>query len=91
MIRTLPISQVREQLATLVNNAKSKLDEYVITVNGKPAAVLISADEFESWKETNWIESDQHLLGAIAKGEKDVSQGKVYSLAELKKELRLGK
>jgi prevent-host-death family protein len=39
----------------LVENAKKRLDEYVITVNGIPAAVIISAFEYESWKETNGI------------------------------------
>lgn len=45
MIKTLPITKAREDLTTLVENANKRLDEYVITVNGVPAAVLISAEE----------------------------------------------
>jgi prevent-host-death family protein len=52
MTHTLPISKAREELADLVDNAKKRLDEYIITVNGSPAAVIISAAEYESWKET---------------------------------------
>src|SRR4030066_267620 len=53
MTHTLPITKAREDLTTLVENANKKLEEYIITVNGLPAAVLISAAEYQSWKETN--------------------------------------
>ena len=55
MTKTLPITKAREDLTSLVENVSRKLDEYIITVNGSPAAVLISAAEYESWKETNEI------------------------------------
>lgn len=58
MIKTLPITKAREELTTLVDNASKKLDEYIITVNGSPAAVLLSAEEYKSWKETMEILSD---------------------------------
>ncbi len=89
MTTTLPITKAREELTTLVENANKKLDEYVITVNGLPAAVLISAVEYESWKETNDILSDPALVKAITAGEKDITKGKVYDWDEVKKELKL--
>jgi len=89
MTHTLPITKARENLTTLVENANKKLDEYVITVNGSPAAVLISAAEYESWKETNDIMSDRKLLKAIKQGEKEISQGKFVTFEELKKNLNL--
>lgn len=89
MTHTLPITKARENLTTLVNNAKRKLDEYIITVNGSPAAVLISAAEYESWKETNEIMSDPGLMKAIKKGEDDIKKGKFITFEELKKELKL--
>lgn len=88
MIKTLPITQAREDLTILVNNARKKLMEYVITVNGSPAAVIISAEEYESWKETNDILADPKLMQAIKKGEKDVEEGAVFELEALKKELK---
>ncbi|MCL4353143.1 type II toxin-antitoxin system prevent-host-death family antitoxin [Patescibacteria group bacterium] len=89
MVKTLPITKVREKLTTLVQNANKKLDEYVITVNGSPAAALISSIEYESWKETNDILSDPVLIKAIAAGEKDLGKGRVYDWEEVKKELQL--
>ncbi len=89
MTTTLPITKAREQLTTLVDNAKNKLSEYVITVNGSPAAVLISAAEYESWKETNDILADPILMKAIKEGEDDVKKGKFVTFEQLKKELKL--
>lgn len=89
MIQTLPITKAREDLTSLVENAKKKLDEYIITVNGSPAAVIMSASEYESWKETNEILSDPEAVKAIKKGEEDIKAGRFYNWENLKKELRL--
>ena len=89
MIQTLPITKAREELTSLVENAKKRLDEYVITVNGTPAAVIISAAEYESWKETNEILADKKLMKAIKQGEEDIKAGRVYDWEDVKKELKL--
>ncbi len=87
MIKTLPITEARNKLPTLVNDANKKLDEYVITVNGKRAAVLMSAEEFESWKETLEIMSDPKLMKDLKEAEEDVKAGRVYDFEDVKKEL----
>lgn len=89
MTKTLPITKAREELTTLVDNAKKKLAEYIITVKGVPAAVIISADEYESWKETNEILADKSLMKAIRQGEKELDEGKGLDWEEVKKELKL--
>jgi len=87
MTKTLPITQAREELTDLVRNASKYLDEYVITVNGTPAAVIISAEEYESWKETIEILSDPSLVKAIRQGEKEIDEGKGIPWEEFKKQL----
>lgn len=89
MTKTLPITKARENLTNLVENVSKKLDEYIITVNGFPAAVLISAAEYESWKETVDILSDPHLVKAIKEGEDDIKKGNFVTFEELKKDLKL--
>lgn len=89
MTHTLSITKAREQLTNLVENVNKKFEEYVITVNGSPAAVLISSDEYESWKETNDILSDPALVKAIGQGEKELKAGKGISWQKVKKELGL--
>lgn len=47
MIKTLPVTEARKNLTSLVDRANKLLDEYIITVNGKPAAVIVSIKKFE--------------------------------------------
>ncbi|MCL4390247.1 MAG: type II toxin-antitoxin system prevent-host-death family antitoxin [Patescibacteria group bacterium] len=89
MTKTLPITQAREELPLLVRNAARRLDEYTITVNGSPAAVLLSAAEYESWKETNEILADKALMKSIKKSDEDLKKGKYITFDQLKKELKL--
>lgn len=89
MAKTLPITKARENLTTLVDRASRLLEEFVITVKGKPEAVLLSHEEFESWKETVDILSDAELVASIKQGEKDLKEGKYVTFEELKKELKL--
>ena len=89
MTKTLSITKAREQLATLVENADKKLEEFVITVNGSPSAVIISAAEYESWKETNEILSNRKLTGDIKIAEKEFADGKGLDWEEVKKSLKL--
>ncbi len=89
MIKTLPITEARENLTTLVDKANKLLDEYIITVNGKPTAILMSIQEYESWKETTEIMSDPGLMKAIRQGEKEIDEGKGIPWEEVKKELGL--
>ncbi len=89
MTKTLPITEARQNLTTLVNRANSHMDEYVITVNGKPAAVLVSADQYESLIETNEILSDSRLMEDLKKAEEDVKKGRVHDWEDVKNELGL--
>ena len=57
-MKTLSLSEVKMKLSGLVEAVQATDEEIVITKNGKPAAVLVSPDEFESWRETNAVRSD---------------------------------
>lgn len=89
MTKTLPITEARQNLASLVDKADKRLDQYIITVNGRPAAVLMSANEFESWQETSEILSDKKLMKDLKEAEKDFQKGEYITLEQLKKDLKL--
>ena len=84
-MKTLSLSEAKMKLSGLIETVKATDEEIVITKNGSPAAVLISPDEFESWKETIAIRSDASLLSEIRQGLKELKEKKVhlYSLEEL--------
>ena len=52
-MKTLSLSEVKMKLSELVEKVHSTDEEIIITKNGRPAAVLVSHDEYESWKETS--------------------------------------
>ena len=52
MSNLVPISDARANLPDLVNKVNKNLDRVVITVNGQPKAILVSAEELESLEET---------------------------------------
>ncbi|MEE8590200.1 MAG: type II toxin-antitoxin system Phd/YefM family antitoxin [Spirochaetia bacterium] len=83
-MKTLSLSEVKMKLSELVENVHSTDEEIVITKNGRPAAVLVSPDEYESWKETADIKSDADLMKEIKNGILALkTKSKLYTLEEL--------
>ncbi len=83
-MKTLSLSETKMKLSELIEKVYSTDEEIVITKNGRPAAVLISPDEFESWKETIYIKSDGELMDEIKKGLSHLEKNsKLYTLDEL--------
>lgn len=84
-MKTMSLSEAKMKLSSLVDSIEGTDDEIVITRNGRPAAVLISPDEFESWKETVAVRADAQLTAEVRKGLKSLKAGKarLYTLDEL--------
>lgn len=84
-MKTLPLSEAKAKLSGLINQVERRDEEVVITKNGRPAAVLISADEYESWKETIAIRSDVEFMQEIRSGLAALKarKTKLYTLEEL--------
>ena len=51
-MKVLPLSEVKMKLSQLVEEVSSLDEEITITRNGKPVAIIVSPDEFDSRKET---------------------------------------
>ncbi len=84
-MKTLPLSEVKTKLSGLVDEVLSTDEEFVITKYGRPAAVLVSPIEHESWKETIAIQSDPALMNEIKAGLAALKskKAKLYTLEEL--------
>jgi len=84
----LPISAAKSQLSELVETVRSTSEEYTITVNGVPAAMLISAEEWESVQETiAWL-SQTGIVADIAEARASRENG--VSLGETAIRQRFG-
>ena len=83
-METLSLSEAKMKLSELIDRVQSTDAEVVITKNGRPAAVLVSPDEFDGWKETIEIKSDKELMAEIKKGISALkNRSKLYTLEEL--------
>jgi prevent-host-death family protein len=83
-MKTLPLAEVKARLSSLVDRVAKTDEEIVITRNGRPAAVLVSPDEYEGWKETQAIRSDREFMAEIRRGLRQLRKGgKIYTLEEL--------
>ena len=90
MTETLPLSAVKARLSELVDRVEQQDDRIVVTRNGRPAAVLVSADDLESLEETLAVLSDPELMGKLREGERASERGEVVSLEELKRRYSRG-
>ena len=83
MSNFVAISDARANLPTLVDNVAKNLERVFITVNGKPKAVVISAEELESIEETAEILAIPGARESIARGMEDVRMGRGIPLDEV--------
>ena len=67
-VKLFPVTQLKPRLLKAVSQAQKLGQEFVITKNGKPAAVLLGFEEWESWKETVEILADPKAMRRIRKG-----------------------
>ena len=84
-MKTLSISEAKMKLSALIDSIGVADEEVVITKNGRPAAVLVSPDEFEGWRETLVVRSDSELMEEINEGLETLKKKKasLYTLDEL--------
>ncbi len=83
-MKTLPLSEVKTKLSQLIEEIISKDEQITITRSGRPAAVLISPEEFESWHETIAIQSSAEMMKEIRRGLRSLARTKrLYTLEEL--------
>jgi prevent-host-death family protein len=74
--KTLPISEVKARLPELVTDVQTREGEVVVTRNGKPAAILLSYEEYEQLKETLDVLSDPDLMDQISRSRAFYATGK---------------
>lgn len=84
-MKTLPVADARAQLSRLVDEAERTHERFEITRNGRRAAVLLGADDYDALRETIAVLADESLLADHISGMAEVRAGTVLdadSLAE---------
>jgi prevent-host-death family protein len=84
-MKTLSLSDAKAGLSGLIDEVERRDEEIIITRNGRPAAVLVSPEEYESWRETLAVRSDRDLMREIRAGVRALKarRARLYTLQEL--------
>ena len=73
----IPLARFKAQASQVFKRLHEEQRPVVITQNGKPAAVLITPEEFDQ------VQEHQRFMGAIREGLDDVSAGRVLDDEDL--------
>jgi prevent-host-death family protein len=87
--RIIPFTEARAHLTELLDDVETRHEHVVITRKGRPAAVVISPDEWDAIEETLEVLQDEEVLVALRESEKDVKAGRLFTLDEVRRELGL--
>jgi antitoxin YefM len=85
MEKTISLKNVRPQLPAVVDEVDTQMSRYIITKRGKPVAIMISIDDYNSMHETLDILADKELVKGIAEGMKDIKAGDTIPWETIKK------
>lgn len=83
-------TQARKNLFSIVEDVATPDTFYTLTERGKAKAVIMSAEEFESWAETlELLYMFPNLKKDIKQSQKEFKEGKFVTLEELDKKNNL--
>ena len=87
MIRSISLKALRPELPKVIDMIDTRFDRYFVVKHGKPVAVMMSVDDYESMIETLDILADKTLMKRLRKSEQEIKQGKTRSWEEVKRSL----
>lgn len=82
MSETIPFTEAKAHLSELVDRTSREHERFVLTRNGRPAAVLLSPEDLESLEETVDILQDRALLDSIRRSRREAADGKRVRLKD---------
>lgn len=91
MSKVLPLSEVKAKLSEVVDEVTTTHERVTVTRNGRPVAVLVSADDLEAMEETMALLSDPAAMSEIERGRAAIAAGDVATkdeIEELRQQLR---
>lgn len=80
MTTQVSVREARANLADLLCRAADYHERFVVTTNGKPTALLMGINDFESLMETLDVLSNPETMAGIAEGERDIAEGRTLTV-----------
>ena len=76
----VPLSKVKDNFSDFIKKAGK--EEVVVTIHGRPAAVIIGFEDEEDWLEYRLLQ-DEKFLERVAQSRQQYQKGKYKTLEEL--------
>ena len=90
---TISISEARKRIFDIADEVQAPNKVYTLTAGGRPKAVIMSAEEYESWAETMEVLRDcPDIFDRIAESDRAVKTGdwsNFISWEDIKKEWKI--
>jgi antitoxin YefM len=84
MSDVLPLAEVKAKFSEMVDRVEQQHDRITITRNGRPAAVLLSADDLAALEDTLELLSDPTAMAEIERARREVAAGNTVSADEIR-------
>lgn len=88
-MKTIALSEAKDKLSALVDEAEKEHEIIRITRHGRGAAVLMSEDDLESLHETLFWLSQPGIRDDIAEARRVVADGRTISAADVRAQFGL--
>lgn len=80
----LPLAEVKAKFSEMVDRVEFQHDRITVTRKGRPAAVLISADDLAALEDTLDLLSNAGAMAHIASARDEVAEGHTVSADQLR-------
>lgn len=84
---TIPLAEARARLSKLVDDAIRTHERVEVTRNGRRAAVILSADDYDSIMETLDILADRDAMAELREAETELAAGQGSPLDDVMAEM----
>ncbi|WP_382303993.1 type II toxin-antitoxin system Phd/YefM family antitoxin [Herbiconiux sp. UC225_62] len=85
---TLSVADARANFSKLIESAATTHERFEVTRNGSRAAVILSADDYDTLLETVDVLSDSATVEAIRQGLDDIGRGEVVDIGDMREAMR---
>jgi prevent-host-death family protein len=87
-MKTVSLAEARKRFSEILSEAERFNEQFTVTKNGKPAAVIVSSYEWETLEDTLFWLSQPGILEDIAEARRDLASGSTVSAEMLLEDAR---
>jgi|SRR5215470_903517 len=87
-MKTVSLAEARQRFSEVLSEIERFNEQFTITKNGKPAAVIVSSYKWETLEDTLFWLSQPGILEDIAEARRDLASGNTVSAEALLEDAR---